>query len=157
MEIIIRGKSPKLSAEELRYATERMSSLIMSPQLLMNIQVTISFKKEDGVYGTVEINDNDTDTVSLPRSFWIRINPKLSKSLIIQTLAHELVHVKQFARGEMKDTRMPHVSKWNKQMINHETIDYWDLPWEIEAFGREYGMYRRYTDHIRDQNIKFAS
>ena len=44
------------------------------------------------------------------------------------TLAHEMVHVKQFARGEM-DLGL---TRWKS---NHYAgnIEYWDQPWEKEA------------------------
>ena len=153
MQVIIRGKNPRIKAEELKFAVEWMGRLIMSQVLLDNLDITLSFKEEEGVVGTTEITD--TDCNPLPRSFLIRLNPKISRITTIKTLAHELVHVKQFARGEFKDTKYPNLSRRNKQIINHDRVDYWDLPWEIEAFGREYGMYRRYTNHLRESKIKF--
>ena len=46
----------------------------------------------------------------------------------LSTLAHEMVHVRQFARGEMDAG----LTRWksNKYCDN---IEYWDQPWEKEA------------------------
>ena len=46
----------------------------------------------------------------------------------LSTLAHEMVHVRQFARGELNSS----LSRWksNKYCDN---IEYWDQPWEKEA------------------------
>lgn len=46
----------------------------------------------------------------------------------LSTLAHEMVHVRQFAKGELNST----MSQWksNKYCDN---IEYWDQPWEKEA------------------------
>lgn len=46
----------------------------------------------------------------------------------LSTLAHEMVHVRQFARGELNSN----MSQWksNKYCDN---IEYWDQPWEKEA------------------------
>lgn len=46
----------------------------------------------------------------------------------LSTLAHEMVHVRQFARGELNSS----MSQWksNKYCDN---IEYWDQPWEKEA------------------------
>jgi len=46
----------------------------------------------------------------------------------LSTLAHELVHVKQFARGELDDE----LTRWKSNKYC-ENIDYWDQPWEKEA------------------------
>jgi len=46
----------------------------------------------------------------------------------LSTLAHEMVHVRQFARGELNSS----MTQWksNKYCDN---IEYWDQPWEKEA------------------------
>ena len=45
----------------------------------------------------------------------------------MSTLAHELVHVKQFARGELTEN----LQYWKGK--DHSETDYWKQPWEIEA------------------------
>ena len=46
----------------------------------------------------------------------------------LSTLAHEMVHVKQFAKGELD----PGMSRWkSNRYVDH--IEYWDQPWEKEA------------------------
>ena len=46
----------------------------------------------------------------------------------VVNLAHEMVHVKQFARGEMDAS----LSRWKSNRYAGN-IDYWDQPWEKEA------------------------
>ena len=46
----------------------------------------------------------------------------------LSTLAHEMVHVKQFAKGELD----PAMTRWkSNRYVDH--IEYWDQPWEKEA------------------------
>jgi hypothetical protein len=45
----------------------------------------------------------------------------------VSTLAHELVHVKQFARGELNEQ----LTHWKGR--DHSDTEYWDQPWEKEA------------------------
>jgi hypothetical protein len=45
----------------------------------------------------------------------------------ISTLAHEMVHVKQFAKDELD----PALTRWKKK--DHSRTEYWDQPWEKEA------------------------
>ena len=47
----------------------------------------------------------------------------------LQILAHEMVHIKQFARNEL-DLSM---ERWKKR-LDCGAIDYWDQPWEREAY-----------------------
>ena len=52
----------------------------------------------------------------------------------LATLAHEMVHVKQFARGELNES----LTRWkNKDCSDTE---YWDQPWEVEARDLQYDM-----------------
>ena len=46
----------------------------------------------------------------------------------LSTLAHEMVHVKQFAKGELNPT----LTQWKSNKYC-ENIEYWDQPWEKEA------------------------
>ena len=58
---------------------------------------------------------------------------------ILKTLAHELVHVKQYVMGELKNSK--HGMVYKKTTYSPENIfDYFDLPYEIEAYGREKGL-----------------
>lgn len=45
----------------------------------------------------------------------------------LATLAHEFVHVKQFARNELDSA----LTVWKGK--NHTKTEYWDAPWEKEA------------------------
>ena len=45
----------------------------------------------------------------------------------LSTLAHEMVHVKQFARGELSSS----LQHWKGR--DHADTEYWDQPWEKEA------------------------
>jgi len=56
----------------------------------------------------------------------------------LSTLAHELVHVKQFARGELDDQ----LTFWKGR--NHSNASYWDQPWEKEARRLQHKMVQKF-------------
>ena len=88
-----------------------------------------------------------TDSNIFPKVFSIKFNKNIKNfRKIVQTLAHEMVHVKQFAKGEIYDHKYRRTFKWGKETYNVDTCDYWDLPWEIEAFGREIGLFARFKE-----------
>jgi len=64
--------------------------------------------------------------------------------------------VKQYAKGEMKDMRRPaHIVKWLGEKYEINEIDYWEQPWEIEAYGREKGLYYKFLNILREEELGF--
>ena len=59
---------------------------------------------------------------------------------ILKTLGHELVHVKQYVKGELTTDRYGAL-RYNGVHYYVDTLtDYFELPYEIEAYGREKGL-----------------
>ena len=63
------------------------------------------------------------------REFTIEVSKDLSLKDFITTVCHEMVHVKQYARNEMDC----YGKKWKKKTVPEGT-NYYDLPWEKEAY-----------------------
>lgn len=76
-----------------------------------------------------------------PREFLIEIHPGLGARMILETLAHEMVHVKQYIMGETNDE----LSMWRGDSIDYDSLDYWNHPWEIDAHGREGGLLVKFS------------
>jgi hypothetical protein len=53
---------------------------------------------------------------------------------LITTLAHEMVHVKQYAKGQIKSSKSCKTNYWMGKNIRKE---YFEQPWEIEAYSKE--------------------
>ena len=70
------------------------------------------------------------------REFVIEIDSRLKGDDFITALTHEMVHVKQYARGETKDVNMFTKSWKGEEFIAaYSTVDeYMALPWEAEAY-----------------------
>jgi len=78
------------------------------------------------------------------REFDIEIDKNLTLRRLLTTVAHEMVHVKQYARKELTGD-----STWQGKTYNPKTTDYWDEPWEIEAHGRECGLFIRWAEKMK--------
>lgn len=76
------------------------------------------------------------------REFEIEANRNLTLRKLLETIAHEMVHVKQYARRELH----PVNNTWCGKTVNPKKTSYWDLPWEIEAHGRELGLFVRWCE-----------
>ena len=101
---------------------------------------SVEFSADDMPRGMNGFCDSYECGVKL-REFEIGVRSTLSKRETLIILAHEMFHLKQFATGEMKDMAGFKVSKWRGEKIYRDDIEYWDMPWEIEAHGREKGLY----------------
>ena len=88
----------------------------------INPNVEIYFRRltnDRSLGGCVSLDDNEYE-IDIKRSLRMRD--------MLTTLAHELVHVKQYELGQ----------------LDHDAesqYDYWDKPSEIEAHGRETGLF----------------
>jgi hypothetical protein len=81
---------------------------------------------------TVPLTGIDTFLVVLkPTKNWMNLGV---------TLAHELTHVAQFAKGLLKPTAKGRTWKGKFYKADHP---YLDQPWEIQAFARQEIVFRR--------------
>jgi hypothetical protein len=69
-----------------------------------------------------------------PKVIGMVLDTALDQEKLIITMAHEMVHVKQYAKGQMTHTKNGRGRLWKGKKINAE---YYDSPWELEAFGKE--------------------
>ena len=93
------------------------------------------------------------DTNRYPREFTINLDSH-DDDWMVQTLAHEMVHVKQWARGEMMDCYdcddgSPTKTKWKSKYVNIKTVEYEDWPWEKEALRIEKRLYDEWLEYQR--------
>jgi hypothetical protein len=86
------------------------------------------------------------------RTFEIEVDRTLSYRKMLETVAHEMVHVKQYARRELH----PSKHTWMGKTYNPKKTSYWDLPWEIEAHGRETGLFVRWAEKERIAHLKWT-
>jgi hypothetical protein len=60
----------------------------------------------------------------------------------IRTMAHEMVHVRQFVRKELDED----MTRWKSRRVNMDIIPYRELPWEIEAFRLGDKLFNQYME-----------
>lgn len=137
----------KKQRELVQSIAEYSAVKLMGARLASVVEITIELRHD---LGTSLGNATWEDENHRPREFTIEVNADKNLRLrkILETVAHEMVHVKQFAKGEMKDliSRPANIRKWMGKEIDTNAISYWDLPWEIEAYGREAGLFVRWAE-----------
>ena len=70
--------------------------------------------------------------------------------MYIETLLHELVHLRQWVHGTLKMKSGKFV--WKGEDIHH--IDYMNQPHEVEAFREEGILYRRYMKEVKGVTVQ---
>jgi len=90
-----------------------------------------------------ECGPNSGITVDLSQTtgaYMVIIKPHRNLKDIGLTLAHELVHVRQLAKGVFKQRKTFNI--WAGKKYSNKTA-YLDMPWEIQAFSMQELILRR--------------
>ena len=154
MDIDIKGKYKYMCKAEVMFATAFFAQYIMGVRLAKNLDFEIKFadqgERTDG-------HCYPLDGERYPRFFYIGLNPKMKRAKMLQAIAHEMVHVKQYARGELSNELI--TAKWRGKTykITNSMEDYFNWPWEIEAYGRDRSLHMFYLVMLRNEKIKFKN
>jgi len=132
----------KKKHDELVNAVHFFGKQLLSHQMARHIDIELKCDGEMKEMGTC----NSDDHWSNPRFFTIAINPKFTMQHPAAVLAHEMVHLKQFAKAELRQKNNilwwkdlpPYSVDAIAKLPLHETEN---LPWEWEAYSREQELY----------------
>lgn len=131
---------------------------LMMPRLRDKLEIIVKIRKNmlqrEGHLGTC-IWEDDVYKGNA-RVFVIEVDSGLKLRTMLMTIAHEMVHVKQMARGEMRYMLRDMSIKWMGKTIKTNSTSYWDYPWEVEAHGREQGLYIRWCEKNGFDTKKWA-
>jgi hypothetical protein len=107
----------ELFKKELKLENSKYSLVILTDR---------GMSKRDGCRGSVfQVG---------PKALGMVIDTAMSIENLIITIAHEMVHVKQYARGQIKHGKNLKSKFWMGQKNKSQ---YYDSPWEIEAYSKE--------------------
>lgn len=131
MEYLVKTRSAR---------TKKFIEAIM-PSMIEQLRLENSRKTVLIEIGKSAGDANDGMTVPLPAidAYVVSIKPGKWQDVGI-TLAHEMVHVKQLAKGILKAEKG--VKYWRGKKFSKKT-KYLDTPWEQEAFAKQELIFRR--------------
>jgi len=157
MRITVVGKSKnqRITESLLREATRYYLNLLkLSEKTLSELEIWIDFTQKlppKSAGTSTPLLDNLSD--QYPRQFEICLDPKTGYRPTLQTLAHELVHLEQCATGRRYHyVRENNLVRWDNDIVDENKSSYWDWPWEVEAHGKEVGMFIRFRKYLKDKN-----
>ena len=149
MLVTIKG-SKKEYRDLVRRAVWFYADKLMSKTLVNTLELTINLTRnltgKEGAEGLC-IWDDWSDIRKTPREYTIDLDCSISIRNILINLAHEMVHVKQWVKGEMYEySSNSNVVRFMKKKYDVNDMDYYDYPWEIEAFGCQLGLFIRWCE-----------
>jgi len=130
-------------------ATRFYAEKLMGKRLTENLKITINLKRnllsKEGLEGSAVWEDDSYR----PREFIVEIDSTVKVRNILLTLAHEMVHVKQWAKDEMYEyLNTIGMVRFKGEKVHLDSLEYWDQPWEIEAYGKQLGLFIRYCEYM---------
>lgn len=140
MQVSILGAKDTVLRATLKTATRCFAEVLMSPQMIRHLSIKIILKENLDAGGYCQSDDDRK-----PRNFTIQIYKSRRKFTLLEILAHEMIHVKQMATGQLKDVSINRESVvlWCGVVYEHD-VSYWDQPWEIEAYGLQNSLVAKY-------------
>lgn len=106
------------------------------PRHKLDITVNHRGLLREGVYGWCTVMDCDYR----PRAFEIELHNRLNVEDYSKVLLHELQHVLQHVRGDLRDKHQKRLWKG----VDCSELDYEEQPWETEAHQMESVLYLEY-------------
>lgn len=141
MEYAIEGSTPKVR----KFLDTLMPSIIDQLGLLNCRKAVLIKVTNDGLDGM----EGATMYIEFAECYLVLIKPagRLSKTSLLNmatTLAHEMVHVRQLAKGMLK--YLPNQNRlWMGKKFTKKT-KYLDQPWELDAFAKQEIILRKAID-----------
>ena len=106
-------------------------------RLIKSLEINLKFEDLADAMGICDAHDIGIK----PREFTILINRNLrDEKTVISTVAHEMVHVWQYATGKLRDYEAP-VHRYENDLYDAD-MNYKEMPWEIEARNLEKVLYQ---------------
>lgn len=148
----------KRETVEIEESVRFFANILFHPNLQRHLGFHIQKNIESHALGECWPEDDPA------RNFVIEVRCAKGDDEVCETIAHEMVHAKQWAKGEFGVTYTVVARKgpddvialasapveiWNGVIWKPEIGEhpYFDAPWEVEAYGKAVGMIQRWRDH----------
>lgn len=125
-----------------------LTHLLWKEKNSKRINISIYIERSNNLDGNIGETEVDDDNY---KEFSIYLSKKLKGYNLLSTVVHELTHVKQYVRKDLRFTSSLNISLWKGKKFYDKKYSYWLYPWEIEAYGYEKCIMEYY---INSQRLK---
>lgn len=130
------------------YAMDVLCGKRISRQCTVEINLIERLEQESGYLGFCSW----TDEPYRSREFEVEVDANLHPRFLLTTIAHELVHIKQYAKGELRClVTAPNQRSWYGKRYDISNLTKFQqarLPWEVEARGLEEQIFVEWCEEL---------
>ena len=134
----------------LEEAAKFYAGILLEEDIMEKIELDIQIDFDMDCAGHCVTDDCE----EYPKYFTISLNPEFTTESMFDTLAHEMVHLKQFATNELynvlsmeaDELTLGHIWKGERYIPSEDECIVLEAPWEVEAYGRQPGLYYRWQN-----------
>lgn len=137
----------KFEKYEPEYAAQYFLRKLVSEELAERINMRIYFRNMKDDYGRCWAYQDD------PLDYSIVLHSDMGRIQSLRVLAHETVHVMQYATKKMQDVwHTKDRVLWKNRMVKNITAGaaHFELPWEKEAYKRQNSLLKSYLKHVKE-------
>ena len=125
----------RAAKKAIKWCADKLLSKRIQPYIY--IEVIIRDMTKDNCIGFCSWTEDNLR----PRDFLLEIDNRQGSKRFLQTIFHEMTHLKQYAKNELKEYLRDHRVMWKGQEIT--SYNYRKCPWEIEAYKTEKELYKQ--------------
>mgnify|MGYP003658280903 FL=1 len=152
------GTSLKLKPYEALMVKSVVS--FMMDKYKFKAKIIVKKKDKAGLIGDISLNSNSVDG----NKFYLHFNPNQSYKRIIQSMLHELTHVKQVSKRELLPNKDYTAILWKGKeyitakeygkLMKSDIPAYRKLPWEVEAEANMTSLYSIFINSTHWKDLK---
>lgn len=143
MRVKIKGKSKALSERIIREALWFYADCLTNIRDFRKLHITLTFSRK-------VVPSQAHMYPPHKKRYRITASSRSGPYQLLQNLAHEMIHVQQYLDGKMTEKSMG--TAWNGRVykgdFQKDNDAYFNAPWEIDARGRDYWLYKRCRLHL---------
>ena len=143
--ITIRG-GRKSQRELIKASIEFSLNKLLPRTTSLDIEVRLNRRIEDAE-GYCLSEDHKT--------FELEMDPRLSDKELAITVFHEMVHVRQYFKRQLRDEAFGNVKTWLGKMYCEDAVGYYKLPWEKRHSNCKRFCSNNLQNHSQSPNVKY--
>jgi RNAse (barnase) inhibitor barstar len=158
MIVTVKGFGRSIN-KKLEESARFFAQKLMHTRMVENLEIEIKKDRNLDCLGECDCVSNTRN----PRVFKIVLKGAGSTKDLLRTLAHEMIHVRQYAKNELgsyrdvvvtRGTKLKTATKWKGEWWTpkRDQDEYFDSPWEIEAYGVEPGLWHKWVTRNKKKN-----
>ena len=152
MNLTIKGGNSfqkKLAAAAVEFAKSELMPKIRTLDIILKLRKFKPHADDDAIGWCMY----DDDGKIRHREFTIEVSSEQTIEAFVKTIMHEMVHVKQYAKGEIRESYKGGELRVTWDNADHSKTSYSRSPWEKEAYSVQNKLYTKFMKEAMSYTI----